>query len=537
MSIQIRQFGPTSSSQDSVRRKLSLHLGGRRIQPAFELAASLPRQLSLAVLALAASRYAVAHDGIVAAHSPPNGAPGQCATDHPLQLFVLPEPRVGGPLLPGETAPAIPAAAAAVLARVSPSALLARPELGGFVYSASSPGLDLIDAANPCHAVTLQFTAGTPFVIRLDRRYWPDDGQNLMMADPFGALVLLEDGQSYTYANQSQAHVHPLWLARRPGRFHIGLGFSSDYFFESEPFSTSFVTATECFEPVPLDLSPAFNADVVDSDAGDNPTSFDGAGRSWLLNGHLGTQSGLPLNGELDLFQLGGPAGARLSGAAANCLFDNGVLSSAATIDLAAQSRNGPYESLELLIGAAGAFTSADQLVVRMTYATGNPQVVTIRRAAANPKFFPLNDWRITTSPLPHLAVGRAGDRTGGGFVRSTGSAVDIAAGSTNYFQRVTFPVDRARELRSISFDDYIGANRVGVFAITGIAAQTCPNGDFDQNQFVDAADFASLPACWTAPDVQVGSAPCNAFDIAQDDDIDLRDFAEFQRRFGQPTP
>lgn len=481
--------------------------------------------------------WAAAHEGIVAGHSPPDpNMPPPCPTSRPLQLFALPEPRVGSPLAPGEFVPESPGAVTA-MARVGLTALLARPEFGGFVYVEDTPGLDYVEPANPCHALTTAFTGGQPFVLRLDRRYWPD-GLNFSAADPFGALVLLEEGDSWTYADQSLVHIHPLWLVRRPGAYHVNFGLSSDKFLPSDPFSISFVTNPECWRARPIDMSPVFNADVVDSDAGDVPTPFDPNGRTWLLDGHHGTQRGLPVDGRLDVFQMGGPAAAGLHGAALNCLFDNGALSTAATLDLLASGQAGSYQSIELLVGGAGAFTSSHTLVVRMNYASGAQQVVNIRRAASSPRFTPLADWRATTDPPPTLAVGRSGVRWGGGFERSTGAGVDtsIAPADSMYFQRVTFPVDPARELRSIVFDNYTGAGRVGVFAMTAIRAAACPNGDYDEDLDVDAADFLALAGCMDGPGsaVAAGSA-CQAFDLGRDRDVDVADFADFQVQFGAP--
>jgi hypothetical protein len=380
--------------------------------------------------------------------------------------------------------------------------------------------------------MTTAFTGGQSFTVSLTRTYWPD-GVNFGIADPFGAVVLREDGASFPFGTESVSHVHPFWLARRGGTYHAGLAFSSSFFATSEPFSTSFVTSPACVAAVPIDLSSVFNADVVDSSTADAPTPFDAAGRSWVLHGHLGAPAGLPADGVLDVFQLGGLNGARLAGSSPNCLFDNGTLSSAATIDLVAQGSDGSYESLEMLLGSAGTFTNADRLVVRVRYASGVDQVVNVRRAASNPAFFPLLDWNVTTAPLPLLSVGVSGTRDGGGFQRSLGSALDMPGGSNQYFQRVTFPVDVTRTLTQILIDDYTGAGRVGVFAISAIAADLCRSGDANGDGVFSRGDLPDLAACLTGPDV-VASGPCLVFDAGYDDDVDLRDFAELQRAIAE---
>jgi hypothetical protein len=483
---------------------------------------------SLSVLGAVSS---FGHEGLVAGHSPPdpNGT-GECPTLEPLRLFIVPATEVGGEIVPGAAAPAQPGVPTA-LVRIALNALLARPEFGGFVYVEDNPGFDYANASLPCHALTTD-VAGGPFTVSMQRTYWPD-GVNFAIADPFGSMILREDGDTYQYGTESVSHVHPFWLARRAGTYHAGLAFTSSFFLTSAPFSVSFVTTPACGAAVPIDLSSVFNADVVDSSGSDAATAFDTAGRSWVLSGHLGATAGLPADGVLDVFQLGGPSGARLGGSLTNCLFDNGTLSAAAAIDLDAQGASGAYESLEVLIGSAGTFANADRLVVRMHYASGTDQVVNVRRAAANPVYFPLLDWNVNTSPLPQLSVGRSGSRSGGGFQRSTGAVLDAAGGANQYFQRVTFPVDPARALTQILIDDYTGAGRVGIFAITAIAADPCRDGDANGDGAFNAGDLPDLSACLTGPDNAAGE-PCLVFDAEYDDDVDMRDFAALQ---GTMTP
>jgi hypothetical protein len=77
--------------------------------------------------------------------------------------------------------------------------------------------------------------------------------------------------------------------------------------------------------------------------------------------------------------------------------------------------------------------------------------------------------------------------------------------------------------------------------------------GDYDCDQVVDLADFSSWQACMTAPRDVRGLAPaapttpvvqsaignrqsaieCTVFDFDGDGDVDLLDFAAFQRIFG----
>lgn len=475
-----------------------------------------------------------AHNGLTVGHSPPAAIPvpaDPCASDDPLALFLLADPLIGGPIPPGTRQPNDPTAIAP-LTHVAISGALARPEFGGYVYSGSIPGFHFADATNACHAVTLAFTGGTPFAVYLHRSWFPSAAQ-MGIVNEFGARLLAADGAEYEFGNQSGAHFHPVWLLRRSGVYAGEFLLTSDFFAESSPFSLRFGSPA-CWEAVPVDLGSVFNADVVDSGAGDAPTSFDGTGKSWLLNGVYGTTQGIPADGLLDVFQLGGPEGDGLTGNHANCLIDDGLLSLAAAIDLTAEQLAGHYESVELLLAASGIFTSTHQVVVRLAYATGAPQVVNIRRAASAPQFFPLLDWRIAGPTIPELAVGRGGDAIGGGFVRSSGVGVDVSVAppDTHYFARVTFPVDQLRQLRTITFDDYTGPGRVGLFALTLIRSATHDN-DLDGDGDVDALDAALMLSCHDGPHQPVPDQACRRADVECDDDIDLRDFAAFQNEFG----
>ncbi len=449
----------------------------------------------------------LAHNGITVGHSPadPNGT-GTCPSLAPMKLFLLNDPAIGGEIPAGYWLPPQPGAAS-TLARIALNAILARPEFGGFVYVNTNPGVHFVDASTPCHAMTSAFTGGAAFRTFLQRTYWPD-GENLAIADSFGNLLLEEDGDNYAFGDENGAHFHPLWLTRRGGTFAGELRITSDVFSASDDFSLVFVSSPSCVRPVALDLQSVFNVDVVDSDASDTPYAFDGAGRAWLLNGHLGTSRGLPQNGQLDVFQLGGPSGASLAGAANNCLIDDGVHSCAASVDFTAQGVLDAYESVELLLGAAGSFTSNDRLVVTLTYETGSPQSVNVRRAASSPRYFPLEHWHVSAALPAHLSVGPSGSRAGGGFHCSNGAAIDVSQSPADgyYLKRVTFPTDPTRRIRSISFADYSGAGRIGIFAVTAMrGVGDCPGagcqaadieprcGDCD----VDEADLGLLLANW----------------------------------------
>src|SRR5262249_45779785 len=158
------------------------------------------------------------------------------------------------------------------------------------------------------------------------------------------------------------------------------------------------------------------------------PIPFDAAGNSWVLNGNYGTARGLPTNGQLDVFQLGGPTATGLSGSNNNCLLDNGALSLAATLDLQATGQADNFLSIEFLVPGAGTFTTSDPINVTVTYTDASPAAIAIRQGtSAWLPYRPIDNWQQNASPRPWTAVGRSGDRTLG-FVRSTGSAIDVAA-------------------------------------------------------------------------------------------------------------
>lgn len=346
-----------------------------------------------------------------------------------------------------------------------------QPQFGGYSFgTVSFNDLGFDYAASPYFPALSKLPGPPPgFTISLERIGYglPAD---LAVYTSTGAPRLLEDGETWQIGNSSDAHVHPFWLMRRPGLAAWTVRLVSDQWLPSQPYTYFFTSVPGHGELVPLDMTAAFNADVVDSDGSDSPTAFDAAGNTWLLNGHHGTAAGLPADGRLNGFQLGGPGAAGLAGAAANALFDNGTLSMAATIDLQATGQEDEYLGIEFLLGAAGSFTAADTINVTLTYTDNSTQAVQIKRATS-PVYLPvrpLDDWQQATTPRPQLAVGRAGDRSTG-FARSTGSGVDVAAGENTFFFRTGTVLHDDRTLRSISFADYAGSGRVAVFAMLAV--------------------------------------------------------------------
>ncbi len=498
-----------------------------------------------AVLGAFASLLQGQHQDLFVGHSPPHPhveptPKNPCPTDARRRLFLADNDAVGGSIPPDGGEPAN-AGLPIEFARVAISGPFARPEFGGFVWFAVQPGLNFISPENECHGMSSS-AAGGPFTVRLERLTFPDE-INLAMADSFGVPILRENSTSWAFGNSSDGgHTHAFFFSYRPGSYLGEFRFSSDRFQNSVPFTLTFNTGDTCGRPVPIDLSSIFNADVIDSDATDQPVPFDGAGHYWLLNGHYDTDQGLPSNGRLDVFQLGDADGESLRGSQRNALFDDDDLSTLAQIDLLATGRAGRYLSMEILLAAAGAagnYTRSDELMVTLQYTSGNDQRVPIRQADAAPSFLPIRDWRIATSPVPMLAVGRAGNRNGGGFVRSSGSVVDASSPphDSYYFSRVVFPLDAARTLQRFRFGDYTGRGRLGVFAVTVFAPEICPDMDADNDGDVDEDDYAEFADCFFGPVESYDDADCMAFDADRTQTVDLADLSEFQRRYRPRGP
>jgi hypothetical protein len=60
-------------------------------------------------------------------------------------------------------------------------------------------------------------------------------------------------------------------------------------------------------------------------------------------------------------------------------------------------------------------------------------------------------------------------------------------------------------------------------------------DGDVNEDQRIDYADYASWPACWEGPGAPAGGTHCAELDFDADGDVDLFDWAEFQLAFSGP--
>lgn len=367
--------------------------------------------------------------------------------------------------------PTIPPDSIIPIVRISLLSSYAQPRFGGYSFSTTGfSGIGFDYAAAP-YNLDINLLPGPPagFSVRTRRLAYGRPAE-FAVYTPTGSPRMVEDNDEYAFGTATNGgHVHPLFLLRRPGLVRWDMRFTSDQWSASADYTYYFTSVPGRATLVPIDMSAAFNADVVDSDAGDAPTAFDGSGNVWVLNGRYGTASGLPVDGRLAGFQLGGPGGSRLAGSTTNCLLDDGTLSLAATIDLAAIGQSDNYLGLEFLVGASGAITAADIVNVTLTYSDSTTRVVAIRQGTADwLPYRPIDDWQQSATPRPWTAVGRNGDRSAG-FARSTGSAIDLAAGEDFFLFRACTPADSTRTLTSISFADYSGVGRVGVFAILAI--------------------------------------------------------------------
>jgi len=347
-----------------------------------------------------------------------------------------------------------------------------QPEFGGVSFVTRSL-IDLgTDYAAAPYFLSLSKLPGpvSSFEIRTERIAYSDPA-DFSYYNVFGLPLMVYDGDDAFFGDQGDAHFHPPWMMRRPGQATWTIRYTSNVAFEdSDPVTNFFTSVPGRGEFVPLDMTGLFNADLVDSDNADTPISFDGAGNSWLLDGHYGSDAGLPADGFLNEFQLGGVGGALLAGANVNALFDNGALSSAAVIDLVANGQDDQYLSVELLIAASGNFTSSDSLNITLQYADGTNQAVAIKRRSQNLwlDYRMLADWQQSSVRTPVLAVGQNGGAADG-FARSNGSDVDAAAGESFYLFRATTVAIDTKTLNAISIADYTGNGNVAIFAALGI--------------------------------------------------------------------
>ncbi len=417
--------------------------------------------LSSGLCLLALTATAVAQPGpdhLVVGVGPPGGSPLQLFTSGDL----LGSSGHGPSVAPGSIIPIV---------RVPLTSLYTQPRYGGYSFSTtgySDLGLDY--AAAP-HDLSLSKLDPPPsnFYVALQRLGY-DRPAEFAIYTPFGSPRLVEDDAEYPFGDAFDGgHVHPLLFLRRPGLVRWDMRFTSDAWQASEPYHYFFTSVPGRGAVVPIHMEAAFNADVVDSDDSDAPLSFDAAGRFWLLNGHYGSSAGLPLDGRLCGFELGGTGGDGLQGSNLNVLLDDGVRSLAATIDLIATGQADQYLSVEFLLAGAGTFTTSDIINITLVYADATTKAVAIRQGTSS--YLPyrmIDDWQQTAMPRPWLAVGRQGDRSAG-FARSMGTGVDTAAGEVFFLFRATTPADHTRTLTQIVIGDYAGSNRVGLFAILAV--------------------------------------------------------------------
>ncbi len=373
--------------------------------------------------------------------------------------------------------PGVPVGGIIPIRRINPASssgvnIYRQPEFGGYSYGTRSLADIGTDYATAPYFPALSKLPGSVFSYQIEtERIGYSNPSDFAYYSVFGLPLMVFDEDSAFFGDQGDAHFHPFWLMRRPGLVSWTFRYTSNVAFEdSDPITHYWTSVPGRGEYVPLDMTGLFNADLVDSDNADTPVSFDGAGNSWLLDGQYGSDAGLPVDGFLNEFQLGGVDGALLAGANANALFDNGALSSAAVIDLVANGQDDQYLSVELLMAASGSITSADSLNITLQYADGTNQAVAIKRRPQNLwlDYRMLADWQQPAVRTPVLAVGQNGGAADG-FARSTGSAVDAAAGENFYLFRAHTVASDSKTLNAISIADYTGNGNVAIFAALGI--------------------------------------------------------------------
>lgn len=71
-------------------------------------------------------------------------------------------------------------------------------------------------------------------------------------------------------------------------------------------------------------------------------------------------------------------------------------------------------------------------------------------------------------------------------------------------------------------------------FTLTGGFWFRLVPGDCNDDGGVNLFDCGDFEACMAGPSIGPGDAPCPCFDLDADNDVDLADFAEFQRGFGR---
>jgi len=456
------------------------------------------RRAGLLAAALAFPCAAHAQDHLVVGQSPPGGTPLKLFTDGVLIGASGHGPSVAtGQIIP--------------LLRIDLVSAYGRPRRGGFLFSTSGfSGLGL-DYSTPPYDLSLAYLDPAPpnFSVALHRIGY-DRPAEFAIYNPSGVPQMVEEGQEYSFGDAfNGGHVHPLFFAKRPGQIAWDMQFTSDAWIDSDAYRFTFTTVPGRGLLTPINMSSLFNADLVDSSTTDTPTAFAAGGQRWLLNGLYGTAAGLPVNGQLAGFQLGGPGGSGLAGSNLNARFDNGTLSSAATLDLIATGQAAAFIGIEFLVAGAGTFPAPsgdgpDILTVTLTYSDNSTQTEEIRIRSIQYAYRPIDDWQQAATPRPWMAVGRSGDRALG-FARSTGSAVDAGAGENTFFFRASMPLNSGKTLSRIVFADYnggtAGTNRIAIFAALGIR-----KGDLEITTTSLANATQGQPG--TAPIAALGTPP-----------------------------
>ena len=123
-------------------------------------------------------------------------------------------------------------------------------------------------------------------------------------------------------------------------------------------------------------------------------------------------------------------------------------------------------------------------------------------------------------------------------FGRLSGSGTIAIASSQTWLHRTSRATNQLTAIQTTTGEEIVLAEvplaqKFSSFG-GGIAVAPVINGDHDRSGEVNLRDLESLPSCFAGPQIGPASFSCSALDLDGDADIDLGDFAVFQREFGK---
>jgi len=134
-------------------------------------------------------------------------------------------------------------------------------------------------------------------------------------------------------------------------------------------------------------------------------------------------------------------------------------------------------------------------------------------------------------------ADGQYWDDTRFRLVDGTTTAVVRVYYQTSSKEFITFLRDtnHSNEAGNVLYDQWelTGKSPPVLMAEATLVIAPFPRGDVNGDGAVDTLDYASVPVCQTSPGAGVIAGGCTELDYDVDDDVDLRDVAEFQLAVG----